>query len=207
MKKFCALVFCTLLNASYFVLGWQLILSGYSSVFLFYIAPILSAASFLLLSRFFYKLIRLDRTGLWFTMNIMGEYMGWVGLAYLTERTPEMLKNLLGFMRVVLLRFAVFAAIWGVIWAASSLLHKLKEQGVDCARLLLKAAGMLLCALSAGMTGFSYYLQQFPAHSGKGTVLLLISGLYLAVYGAVQLRGREKRRITLEEYSEWRKTQ
>lgn len=207
MKKFCALVFCTLLNASFFVLGWYLILNGYSSVFLFYIAPILSAASFLLLSRLFYRLIRLDRTGLWLTMNIMGEYMGWVGLSYLAKRTPEMLKNLLGFMQVVLRRFAVFAVIWVVIWSASNLLHKLKEQGVNCPRLLLKAAGLLLCALSAGMIGFSYYLQQLPVHSGKGTVLLLISGLYLAAYGAFQLHGREKRRIALEEYSEWRKTQ
>ena len=141
MKKFCALVFCTLLNASLFVFGWHLILSGYSSVFLFYISPVLSAAAFLLLSRLFYRLIRLDRTGLWLTMNIMGEYMGWVGLSYLTERTPEMLKNLLGFMRVVLTRFAVFAAIWIAIWAASLLLHKLKEQGVNCPRLLFKGRG------------------------------------------------------------------
>lgn len=207
MKKFCALVFCTLLNASYFVLGWQLILSGYSSVFLFYIAPILSAASFLLLSSFFYKLIRLDRTGLWFTMNIMGEYMGWVGLSYLTERTPEMLKNLLGFMRVVLLRVVVFAVIWVVIWAASSLLHKLKEQGVNCARLLLRGAGIFLCVLSIGTLGFSYHLQQLPASADMGTVLLLISGLYLVVYMAFKLYGREKRRIALEEYSEWRRTE
>ena len=207
MKKFCALVFCTLLNASFFVFGWHLILSGYSSVFLFYIAPVLSAATFLFLSRLFYRLIRLDRTGLWLTMNIMGEYMGWVGLSYLTERTPEMLKNLLGFMRVVLTRFAVFAVIWVAIWAASLLLHKLKEQGVNCPRLLLRGAGVLLCLLSVGALGFSYHLQQLPAGAGMGTALLLVSGLYLAVYVAFQLHGREKRRIALEEHSEWRKAE
>lgn len=198
MKRFCALVFCTLFNAACFVFGWHLILNGCSSTFLFYIAPVLSASIFLLFGNLFYKFFRLNRTGLWITMNFMGEYLGWTGLSFMTEEAPPLLHNFFDLFYIIFLRFIVFAIVWGVIWGVSVLSRRLKQQGINCAELLLKGTGMAFCCLSVLMMGHSYILQGQPNGDYKGALILFISGLYLIGYVFFRLYQMEKQRLKVE---------
>ncbi len=205
MKKVCALIFCTLLNAACFVFGWYLSLNNYGNTFLFYIGPVVSVLLFLFLGNLFYKILRLNRTALWITMNIMGEYLGWVGLSFMTEEAPALLPNYFGFFHVIFLRLFVFLVVWGIIWAVSLILRRMQERGVNRAKVLLNSAGVLLCLLSAAAMCFSLLFDGIS--EGEGAILLFLSGIYLIGYIAFQVHNREQRRIGQEEYSGWRKAE
>lgn len=203
MKKFCALVFSSFFCAACYILGWHLLLKGFSSFFLLYISPVLSASGFLLLERLFDKMLRLNKKLLWLTMNIMGDYFGWVWLSFMTEeRAPASLKY--GVFRIILHRCVVFFILWGIIWSASMVLQRMKKKGINCTSVLLNGLGMLLCILSVAAICFSFWSDGIS--EWEGAAVLFISGLYLIGYVFLLIHNREKYRTEHEEYSVWRKS-
>jgi hypothetical protein len=186
VKKFCAVVGAALLNAACFILGWLLLLDGYGNFFLFYINPVLTGAIFLLLGSLFHKRFQLSRVPLWFSMNLLGEVIGWAGIFLLS---PEMLSNLMGVFMVMFFRFWGFAFIWMLIGAVWTILHiarrwgekrdrqiieetilqdkkltvlqksekSVTEKGPSQFKILLKNTGMFLCFLSVVLIGMSVY--------------------------------------------------
>lgn len=186
MKKFCAVAAATVLNATCFILGWILLLGGHGNLFLFYINPVLTGAIFLIFGNIYHKHLQLSRVPLWFSMNLLGEILGWAGVFLLS---PEMMSNFMGVFMVMFFRFWGFAFVWTLIGAVWTILHiarrwgekrdrkiveetilqdkkltapqksekKVTEKGPSQFKILLKNTGMCLCFLSVLLMGMSIY--------------------------------------------------
>ncbi len=208
MKKICAAACTTLLNAAFFVLGWYLLLKGYGNTFLFYVNPILTAVTFLLLGNLFRRRIGLSRVALWFSMNLLGEILGWIGLFLLS---PEMLRNLAGVFFIMFFRIFMFAIVWGAVgipWMLFRLLRNwgesrdrkivqqslaeaanpspasrpARQRNLEKWKELLKTVGIGLCGLSVLLMGFSFYYfyQERPAeaYEDKGIYTFQAKNVY-----------------------------
>lgn len=186
MKKFCAVIAAAPFDTAYFILGWLLLLNGYGNLFIIYIGPALTGVTFLLLGNLFHKHLQLSRVPLWFSMNLLGEFLGWIGLVLLS---PEMLANPGGILTVLIFRLWGFAIVWIAIGIICAVLYLFRSWGekrdsriieqtlaedrdlissrksrkparqssAEVWKDRLHTAGICLCGLSVLMIGFSFY--------------------------------------------------
>lgn len=204
MKKFFAVFGAALLHAAFFIGGWKLLLRGYGNTCVFFISPLLSAVTFLLLGNLFYKRFRLSRVLMWFCMNIPGEILGWAGVLFLS---PELLGSPSSIMVVLFTRLFMLGVVWGAVgigWLIFLGLRKLAEsrRRKTAARLTagqasskpaagkkfhinkdyLKNAAMFLCFLAVLLIAYSFYftMKERPAeaYEDEGVYTFKASSVY-----------------------------